>query len=101
MVFSLFFFGAASSGISCCYLEVAPNFSSVINTIGNTVGAVAGVTGPLLVGILTTSFEGSWGWRLVFFLTLLQAIVTLIIFAIYQSSDVVPELNTPLRSKLK
>jgi hypothetical protein len=101
MVFSLFFFGAASSGIACCYLEVAPNFSSMLNTVGNTVGAIAGLTGPLVVGVLTTSFDSSLGWKLVFALTFLQAAISLVIFYKYQSSDVVPELNTALNAKLR
>lgn len=101
MVFSLFFFGASASGIACCYLEVAPNFSSMLNTLGNTVGAVAGLTGPLVVGILTTSFDSSLGWKLVFLLTFLQAAISLVVFYKYQSSVPVPELNTAVTAKLR
>ncbi len=61
LVMSLFFIGACHSGINCAYLDVSPNYSSIMNTIGNSIGAVAGLTGPLVVSAFLVTFEGSWG----------------------------------------
>jgi hypothetical protein len=67
-----------------------------MDTIGNIFGAIAGLTGPLVVTAFTTSLDGSQGWRAVFLLTFFQCIVTLIFWKIYQTSEIVPALNTPL-----
>ena len=68
-----------------------------MNTIGNTCGAVAGLTGPLMVSLLTTSFDSSLGWKLSFLIVFGQCIFTLICWSIYQTSDIVPALNTPYK----
>jgi len=44
--------GAISCGLNCSYLDVAPRYASLWNTIGNTCGALAGVFGPILVSYL-------------------------------------------------
>jgi MFS family permease len=96
LVMALFCYGASASGVVCCYLEMAPRYSSIMNTVGNCVGAFAGMAGPLIVGYLTTSFEdSSTGWRLVFLLTLFQSCVALVLFHFFQSSEVVEILNRP------
>jgi MFS family permease len=95
MVLALFFFGAGASGINCAFLDVSPRFSSTINTLGNTAGAVAGLLGPIVVSALVTAIDGIWGWRLVFLLTAGMGVASLILWAIYQTSDIVHELNTP------
>jgi MFS family permease len=95
MVLALFFFGAGASGINCAFLDVSPRFSSTINTLGNTAGAVAGLLGPIVVSALVTAIDGIWGWRLVFLLTAGMGVTSLIIWAMYQTSDIVHELNTP------
>jgi MFS family permease len=96
MVLALFFFGAGASGINCAFLDVSPRFSSTINTIGNTAGAVSGLLAPIIVSALVTAIDGIWGWRLVFLLTAGLGVVSIIIWAIYQTSEVVMELNTPV-----
>jgi MFS family permease len=87
--------GAAQSGIYCSYSDVAPNFSSALNSVGNSIGAVAGIVGPLVVAAFTDSYEGVWGWRMFFFVTNIFVILSLISWSIYQTSVPVPELNTP------
>jgi MFS family permease len=96
MVLALFFFGAGASGINCAFLDVSPRFSSTINTIGNTAGAISGLLAPIIVSALVTAIDGIWGWRLVFILTAGLGVVSIIIWAIYQTSEVVLELNTPV-----
>lgn len=100
MVLSLFFFGAGASGLNCAFLDISPRFSSTINTIGNTVGAIAGLLGPIIVSALTTAIEGKWGWRLVFILTAGLGVVSVIVWSIFQTSDIIPALNTPVNESL-
>ncbi len=90
-----FFFGAAICGLSCAYSDLSPNYSSILNSIGNTIGAVAGIAGPLVVAALTEAYPGVWGWRIAFLLTVLLAAVALTMWHFFQTSEIVPELNTP------
>jgi len=52
--------------------------------------------GPLIVADFTSEAPGVWGWRWVFILTMGMVIVSLLFWALFQTSDVVTELNTPL-----
>jgi len=87
--------GASQSGLACAYSDVAPNFSSALNSIGNSIGAAAGIVGPLMVAAFTEKYEGAWGWRLSFFVTNIFVVLSLISWSVYQTSKAVPELNTP------
>ena len=98
MVLALFFFGAGASGLNCAFLDISPRFSSTINTIGNTVGAISGLLAPIIVSALITAIEGKWGWRLVFMFTAGLGVVSIIIWAIFQTSDIIPVLNTPVET---
>lgn len=66
-----------------------------MNTIGNTIGAIAGIAGPIVVALCIDSWEGIWGWRVVFMLSALMCVVSLTLWAKYQTSDIIPELNNP------
>ncbi len=94
LVMTLAFFGAIQSGLSCVYMDVAPNFSSEINTVGNLLGAIAGTMGPITVSLLVGAF-GSAGWRITFYITAGISAIALAAWAKYQTSDIIPELNTP------
>ena len=94
MVLSLFFFGAIQSGLSCAFIDVSPNFSNTMSSVGNAIGAVAGFMGPIVVSILITAFEGRQGWQFAFYLTGLMCIVSLVFWKLYQVSEVIPILNT-------
>lgn len=88
--------GSVQCGIGCAYTDVAPNFSSSLNTIGNTLGAVAGIVGPLVVAFLTEELPFLWGWKLTFFLTGLMSTVALILWSVFMTAEIIPILNTPL-----
>lgn len=88
--------GACQSGVFCAYSDIAPNFSTELNSIGNTCGSVAGIIGPLIIAACSDAFEGVWAWRMYFFITNFFIIISLISWSIYQTSSVVPELNTPI-----
>lgn len=88
-------FGAAQAGIGCIWTDVSPLYSSQINAIGNTVSAIAGVAGPIVVSALVTTWPGVWGWRAAFLLTFgLSALFTALWFH-YIKAEVVVALNTP------
>ena len=87
--------GAAQVGLNCAYSDVAPNYSSALNSIGNTIGAIAGIVGPLVVAEFTTEYEGAWGWRYSFFLTAGLAAIALFFWSKYLTSEPVPALNMP------
>lgn len=101
MVLSQAMLGACQSGIACAYLDVSPNFSSVLNTVGNTFAAIAGIVGPLVVSLFISSYKGMLGWRYVFILTFIMSAISLILWAIFQTSDIVSILNTPLPKKTR
>ena len=94
LVMTLAFFGSIQSGLACVYMDVAPNFSSEINTVGNLLGAIAGTLGPITVSLLVGAF-GSAGWRITFYITAGLSLIALIAWARYQTSDIIPELNNP------
>ena len=58
-------------------------------------GGCAGIASPIFVAACTTRFEGIWGWRAVFFFTFIQCVIGVIIWAIWQVSDIIPKLNEP------
>lgn len=89
------FYGAIQSGVQCSYSDVAPNYSSALNTIGNGLSAIAGLSGPLVVSALTDALPGQWGWRVAFFITFAQGIIALCFWYKFQTSEIVPELNNP------
>ena len=89
------FIGAAQSGIGCAYLDVSPYYSARYNTVGNAVGAVGGIVSPVVVSALLTSYPGKKGWMFVFGVTALQAIFATIMWFFYQTSEIIPAVNTP------
>lgn len=100
MIMSLFFFGATQAGIACAYLDVSPNYSSTLNAVGNCCGAIAGFVSPLVVAACTTTWPGEFGWRAVFFITAGMCGISLVIWAVFQTSDIVPALNNPRPKKI-
>jgi MFS family permease len=95
LVLTLGLFGAIQSGISCTFLDISPSFSSEINTIGNTVSAIAGVLGPIIIAELIAAFDGRTGWMITFYITLGMSVFALVLWKIYMKAEVIPEINTP------
>ena len=45
---------------------------------------------------------GLMGWRIVFFLSGAQCAIALVLWRLYQHSDIIPELNSPVQySRMK
>ena len=80
----------------CSYLDIAPHYSGLLNSISVSIGAVAGIIGPIAVAALTSTFHGSWGWNCVFIISCIQCIVALLFWKAYQCSTIVSVLNTPI-----
>jgi MFS family permease len=100
MVVAMGFFGASQSGVACSFLEVAPVYSSTLNTIANVFGSVAGIATPMAVSVLTTLFpKDMLGWRVMFWLTAMQSAVALVMWYRFQTSQVVEKLNSPRPKK--
>ncbi len=67
---------------------------SALNSVGNTIGAIAGTIGPIVVAALTEAYPGVWGWRYAFFLTGAMALSAIVLWNAYQTSAPVPAFNT-------
>eukprot|EP01034_Spumella_vulgaris_P044742 gene44742-55674_t len=74
MILSQFFYGACVAGLNCAYSDMSPNYSPIMNAIANSVSAVGGFVGPLVVAALTTAYPGIDGWRAAFYLTAAMAV---------------------------
>lgn len=95
MVIALTFYGACQSGTACNFLEISPRYSAEMNTLANLFAGLSGVASPLAVAGFTDRFQGLVGWRIVFFLTGFQCLISSLLWFMYQTSDVVPILNAP------
>lgn len=95
MVLTQVFYAAASCGISCIYTDVAPLYSSSLNSLGNTVSAIAGLAGPIVVSAFLSAFPGIWGWRLAFMLTGGMCVACFTLWYLVIKSEIRPILNTP------
>lgn len=90
--------GANFSGYACSFLEIAPRFSVILNTLGNTAGALAGLAGPLTVSSLLTR-DHSTGWQYSFLVTISQCVFSLVVWYFYAEHNVIESLNTPLKKQ--
>eukprot|EP00601_Ochromonadales_sp_CCMP2298_P008990 CAMPEP_0173197612 /NCGR_PEP_ID=MMETSP1141-20130122/16258_1 /TAXON_ID=483371 /ORGANISM="non described non described, Strain CCMP2298" /LENGTH=548 /DNA_ID=CAMNT_0014122373 /DNA_START=228 /DNA_END=1874 /DNA_ORIENTATION=+ len=96
MIATQVFFGAAQAGLGCSWTDIAPLYSSSLNSLGNTVGAVAGILGPLIVAACTEAFPGKAGWRVAFFLTFALSCTVIGVWLRVIRAQIVPALNTPM-----
>lgn len=99
MILTLFVLGASNSGLNCACSDVAPNYSSALNTVANTVCSLAGIVGPMIITALIDAGSGPWGWRYAFFLVAGQVAIGLALWFMFQTSEPVPALNDPLPEK--
>lgn len=99
VILTQFFSAAAQCSIGCSYSDVSPNYSGTLNACGNTLAAIAGIVGPLVVSAFISGVGGIWAWRLVFMITYAMGLIGLFYYIKYQKSTPVYELNTPLKRK--
>lgn len=63
--------------------------------IGNTLGAIAGIVGPIVVAAFSEDYGGIAGWRATFFLTAGTCAVATAAWVVFQRSDTNAALNCP------
>ena len=95
LIFAQGLLGASQSGLGCAFLDISPYYSARYNTVGNMVSAVGGIVSPIIVSTFLDAYPGSKGWNGVFILTALMALVTTVLWKIFQTSSIVVALNTP------
>merc|ERR1711871_581163 len=88
--------GAVQSGLGCSFLEIAPNFSALLNTVANMFAAFGGVLSPVFVAFMVSWLGGDQGWRMVFWYTVIQSALVVILWVKFFQSEVIPELNEPV-----
>jgi MFS family permease len=68
-------------------------------TTGNTIGAIAGILGPIIVAACTDTWpEHGYGWRVAFFITFALSCVTLALWFLAVKAEILPVLNSPRQS---
>lgn len=71
--------GPFYSGIKVNYLDISKNFTGVVFSFNNSVGAIMGFLCPFIVGLITKDFLFSQ-WRLYFWITMGVCIVPTMIY---------------------
>ena len=87
--------GFQTSGYAVGFLDLFPRFSPLMNTLGNTLGAGAGILGPVIASELLVSFPGTEGWDILFVITAAQCFLGIVIWYKFAKVDVDDLLNTP------
>ncbi|XP_055339656.1 sialin-like [Paramacrobiotus metropolitanus] len=83
-------FSMASFAIN--HIDIAPQYAGILMGITNTVGAVPGIAGPYLVGVLTSGPDGHnlTQWSIVFYVTAGIFIANGIFYACCASGELQP-----------
>ncbi|XP_058799273.1 sialin isoform X2 [Phymastichus coffea] len=85
--------GAVSSGSIPAFVDLSPNYASVLFGICNLVTLPAGFISPLVVGILTNENQTIKQWRLVFLISAANLAVSCIVHLIWGTSAEQPWNN--------
>jgi MFS family permease len=65
-------------------------------TTGNTIGAVAGILGPIIVAACTDTWpQQGKGWKVAFFITFVLSCITLTLWFLFVKAEIHPVLNSP------
>ncbi len=62
---------------------------------------MAGILGPIVVAQFTEVWPGKAGWMAVFIMTAITSAISLTLWAFFQSSEVNPVLNSPVKRALR
>lgn len=74
-------------------MDIAPNFSSEMNTIAIVFLSCAGFLTPMTVAYFQNNYSLTYSWQCVFYLTLCLSSFAIIIWRIFGRSEIIPELN--------
>ncbi|KAJ6646778.1 Sialin [Pseudolycoriella hygida] len=79
--------GAQASGFLCCFVDLAPNFSSILMGMALTISVLSGTVSSHIVGVLTNNNQTSEQWKLVFFISAGMTSACGMIFIIFGSAE--------------
>ncbi|CRK93649.1 CLUMA_CG007178, isoform A [Clunio marinus] len=81
--------GGFYPGMKVNPLDLSPNYSGSIMATTNGIGALTGILGPYLVGLLTGG-QTLTEWRLVFWIAFIVFNVTAVVYCIWASAEIQP-----------
>lgn len=81
--------GGFYPGMKLGPLDMSPNFAGTIMAVTNGIGALTGILGPFLVGVLTPNTT-VYEWRVVFWIAFGVFNITNIVYVIWASGEVQP-----------
>jgi MFS family permease len=93
LCFTLFFFGALQSGTPVGFMDIAPNFSSEMNTIATVFLSCAGFLTPLTVASFQRQYSEEFSWQGMFYLSFFICSFAVLVWRIFCISEIIPELN--------
>ncbi|CAH1368173.1 hypothetical protein MTP99_009511 [Tenebrio molitor] len=79
----------AWSGFGVNHLDIAPQHASVIMGVSNSVGTLAGIFGPVVVGYIVTA-QTAEQWRIVFYTVSSIFLLGAVVYGIFASGEVQP-----------
>lgn len=85
--------GGFYPGMKLSPLDMSPNYAGTLMAVTNGIGALTGILGPYLVGVLTPNTT-LYEWRVVFWIAFGVFNVTNIIYVLWASGEVQP-FNEP------
>ncbi|XP_069705476.1 sialin-like [Periplaneta americana] len=86
--------GAVSTGALASFIDISPNFASIMLGISSMVSVVPGFISPIIVGHLTYKNQTVGQWQLVFIIATINLLVPGILYQFFSSSDLQP-WNSP------
>ncbi len=75
-------------------MDISPNHSAEINTVGNFIANSAGFLSPIMVSSLQATYDGTLGWRLSFFISFAICLLAVLVWAKFEVCQIIPALNT-------
>jgi ACS family sodium-dependent inorganic phosphate cotransporter len=85
--------GGFYPGMKVNALDLSPNYAGTLMAVTNGIGALTGILGPFLVGILTPQ-ASLYQWRIVFWIAFGVFNVTNVVYIIWASGEIQP-FNDP------
>ncbi|XP_055338854.1 sialin-like [Paramacrobiotus metropolitanus] len=81
-----------SAGYFLGYVEMSPEFSGVLVSMGNTFGTTTGIIAPYVAGVLTNGPGGQTieNWRIVFLISAALYLLAAITYALFGSAEQQP-----------
>lgn len=89
--------GGFYPGMKVNALDLSPNYAGTLMAVTNGIGALTGILGPYLVGILTPN-TSLYEWRVVFWIAFGVFNVTNVVYIIWASGEIQP-FNDPVLLK--